>query len=421
LKTTAATAVSLPYIVPSSVLDAGGKTAPSNRIVIGCIGVGGKGTGDMVGLLNKPQTQIVAVCDVGTRQRNNARDIVNKKYGNKDCYTCNDFREIIERRDIDAVTIGTPDHWHAIPAIMAARAGKDIHCQKPLAHNIAEGRAICEAVKRYGVVWQTGSQQRSQRNFRHICELVRNGRIGKLHTVEVGLPTRWQQTCPPQPVQPVPQGFDYDLWLGPAPWAPYTKKRCQPLGWRWNYDYASGLITDWGAHHLDIAQWGMGTELTGPVEIEARQVRFGQGGLWNVANRYKVTYKYAEGYTLIVADTDKLRQGIRFIGTQGWVHIRRRGMDADPKSILDSVIGPNEIHLYKSDDHKANFLDCIRTRSQTAAPAEIGHRSVAIGHLGTIAMKTAQKLKWNPKKERFENNQDANKLLTRPTRTPWQL
>jgi len=212
------------------------------------------------------------------------------------------------------------------------------------------------------------------------------------------------------------------MWLGPAPWAPYTEKRCIPLGWRWIYDYASGIITDWGAHHLDIAQWGMGTEHTGPVEIQSEQVVFGQGGLWDVANRYKVTCKYAEGFTLIVADTDKLRQGIRFIGTDGWIHVNRgQGLDANPKSILDSFIGPNEIRLYRSDDHKQNFIDCVRTRAETVAPVEAAHRSVAIGHLCTIAMKTGRKLKWDPKKERFLGNEEANRLLSRPTRSPWHL
>jgi predicted dehydrogenase len=212
------------------------------------------------------------------------------------------------------------------------------------------------------------------------------------------------------------------MWLGPAPWAPYTEKRCLPLGWRWNYDYASGLITDWGAHHLDIAQWGMGTDYTGPVEIQAEDVVFGRGGLWNVANRYRVTCRYAEGFTLIVADTDKLRQGIRFIGAEGWVHISRSGgLDADPKSLLDSVIGPSEIRLYKSDDHKQNFIDCVRTRAETVAPVEVAHRSVAIGHLGTIAMKTGRKLKWDPKNERFIRDDGADRLLSRPMRSPWHL
>jgi predicted dehydrogenase len=419
---TTAAAIGFPYVVPSSVFGAEGSTAPSNRIVTGCIGVGGKGTGDMRGFMQKPEVRVVAVCDVQAGLRERARNMVNEHYGSNDCAAYNDFREIIARGDIDAVTIGTPDHWHAIPAVMAAKAGKDIHCQKPLAHNIGEGRAICDAVEKYGVVWQTGSQQRSQYNFRFACELVRNGRIGKVHTVEVGLPTRWQQTCPPQPVQPVPEGFDYEMWLGPAPWAPYTEKRCIPLGWRWVYDYASGLITDWGAHHLDIAQWGMGTELTGPVEIQAEQVIFGTGGLWNTANRYRVTCQYAEGFTLIVADTDKLLQGIRFIGDEGWVHVdRKHGVDTHPKSLLDSRIGPNEIRLYKSDDHIGNFLDCVRTRGETAAPAEIGHRSVAIGHLGTIAMKTGRKLKWDPQKERFIADDSANRLLTRPMRYPWRI
>jgi len=420
--TSAAAAIGFPYIVPASALGADGSIAPSNRITVGCIGTGGKGTGDMNGFLRKPQAHVIAVCDVETRNRNKARDIVNKKYGNRDCTAYNDFRKIIERDDIDAVSIATPDHWHAIPAIMAARAGKDIHCQKPLAHNIAEGRAICNTVKKHQVVWLTGSQQRSQKKFRRACELVRNNRIGKVHTVEVGLPTRWQQTCPPQPVQPIPEGFDYDLWLGPAPSAPYTKKRCMPLGWRWIYDYASGLITDWGAHHLDIAQWGMDTERTGPVEIQSEDVVFGTGGLWNTANRYRVTCKYQQGFTLIVADTDKLRQGIRFIGTDGWLHVSRSGgLNANPKSILESQIAPNEIHLYKSDDHIQNFIDCIHSRSETVAPVEVAHRSIAIGHLGTIAMKTGRKLSWDPKAEHFTNNDQANRLLWRPMRTPWRL
>ena len=418
----AAAAIGFPYIVPSSVLGANGSVAPGSRITMGFIGVGGKGTGDLNAFLQKPQVRILAVCDVNTASRSNARDIVNKKYLTQDCAAYNDFREIIARKDIDAVSIAAPDHWHAIPAVMAARAGKDIHCQKPLAHNIAEGRAVCDAVKKYGVVWLTGSQQRSQKKFRRACELVRNARIGKVHTVEVGLPTRWQQTCPPQPVQPVPQGFDYDMWLGPAPWAAYTEKRCMPLGWRWIYDYASGLITDWGAHHIDIAQWGMDTEHTGPAEIHAEDVVFGTGGIWNVANRYRVTCKYTQGFTLIIADTDKLRQGIRFIGADGWVHVNReQGLDTDPKSILDSAIGPDEIRLYKSDDHVQNFIDCVFSRAQTVAPVEVAHRSISVAHLGTIAMKTGRKLFWDPAAERFNNDDQANRLLSRPMRSPWRL
>ncbi len=374
----------------------------------------------MVAFLKKPEIQMLAVCDVYQHLRQRAKETVDKQYTNTDCTAYNDFREIIARNDIDAVSIGTPDHWHAIPAIMAARAGKDIHCQKPLAHNIAEGRAICNAVKRYNTVWLTGSQQRSQRNFRFACELVRNGRIGKVHTVEVGLPTRWQQTCPPQPVMPVPEGFDYNMWLGPAPWAPYTEKRVAPLGWRWIYDYASGLITDWGAHHLDIAQWGMGTEYTGPIEIEGKGL-FGTHGIWNTAYRYKVTCKFAEGFTLILADTDKLTQGIRFRGTDGWVHIRRGDLTTEPKSLITTRFTPNDIRLYKSDDHKQNFIDCIRTRQQTVAPVEVAHRSITLGHLATIAVKTEKKLIWNPQQERFTNDKNANRLLARPTRSPWRL
>jgi len=414
-------AAAFPYVIRPSALGLCATTAPSNRIAVGCIGTGGKGTGDMNAFLQSPGVQVLAVCDVLTANRLKARDIVNKRYGNTNCADYSDFRRIIDRRDIDAVTIGTCDHWHAIPAVTAAASGKDIFCQKPLAHNIAEGRAICRAVEKYQVIFQTGSQQRSQKSFRRACELVRNGRIGKVHTVEVGLPTRWVQTCGPQPTMPVPEGFDYDTWLGPAPWAPYTEKRCIPLGWRWNYDYASGIITDWGAHHLDIAQWGMGTEHTGPVEIEPLEWLFPPDGLWNVAIRYNVRCRFAEGFTLVVADTDKLRQGIRFIGGEGWVHINRHRLSAEPLSVLKSAIKPSETILYESDDHIGNFLDCVRSRCRTVAPAQVAHRSVAIGHLATIAMKLGRKLRWDPAKERFLNDTEADRLIARTTRIPWRL
>jgi predicted dehydrogenase len=219
---------------------------------------------------------------------------------------------------------------------------------------------------------------------------------------------------------PVPDGFDYDMWLGPAPLAPYTEKRVAPLGWRWIYDYASGLITDWGAHHLDIVQWGMGTEHTGPVEIKGRGL-FGTEGIWNTAYRYRVICEFAEGFTLILADTDKLTQGIRFHGTEGWVHIRRSGLTTEPESLMTTRFGYRDIRLYRSDDHKQNFIDCVRTRRQTVAPIEVAHRSISIGHLATIAVKTGRKLKWDPEQERFTNDDDANRLLSRPIRSPWRL
>ena len=407
----------LPYLIPSSALGKDGSVAPSNRIVIGVIGTGGQGTSDLRGFLNKDEVQVVAVCDVDTNHRNQARDRVNTKYGNRDCATYNDFREVIGRSDIDAVLLALPDQWHAIIAIMAARAGKDIHAQKPLAYNIAEGRAIVDAVKQYGVVWQTGSQQRSDRRFRFACELVRNGRIGEVGTVKVGLPNlnsiHGNDTQP----APVPSGFDYDMWLGPAPWAPYNPGRCH-WNFRWISDYSGGQITDWAGHHCDIAQWGMGTELTSPVEIEGTGV-FPRTGLHDTVENYRFTGKYAEGFTMIVAGA--FSRGVRFEGSDGWIFVNRSKIDAHPKSLLNSAIGPDEIHLYKSDDHKQNFLDCVRTRSRTVAPVEVAHRSIMIGHLGVIALKLGRKVKWDPGKERFINDPEADRLLSRPMRSPWHL
>lgn len=425
---TAVGTICFPYIVPSSALGKAGNVAPSNRIVMGCIGVGGKrpggqGTVDLRGFLGRDEVQVIAVCDVDENHRKWARDIVNGKYGNKDCSTHNDFRELLARDDIDAVSIVLPDHWHTIPAVIAARSGKDIFSQKPLAYTIAEGRAICDAVKKYGAVWQTGNSMRSSRNVRFVCELVRNGRVGKVHTVKVGLPNlnriadngdRIRRETKPTPV---PEGFDYDMWLGPAPWTPYSPGRCH-WNFRWVSDYSGGQITDWAGHYCDVAQWGMGTELTGPIEIEGKGV-FPSDSLFDTVENYQFVCKYAEGFTMIVAG--HFTDGVRFEGSDGWVFVSAGGMDAHPKSLLDSVIGADEIRLYKSNDHKGNFLDCIRTRSETASPAEVAQRSVSVGHLGLIAIEMGCKLKWEPKKELFVEDCEANRLLSRPMRSPWHL
>ena len=418
----------LPYIVRSSAWGKAGSVAPSNRITMGCIGVGGnrpggQGTVDLRGFLGRDEVQVVAVCDVDTVHRNRACEIVNQKYGNKDCSTYGDFRELLARDDIDAVSLVLPDHWHAIPAVMAARAGKDIFSQKPLAYNIAEGRAICDAVKKYGVVWQTGNSLRSARNVRFVCELARNGRIGKVHTVKVGLPRfnniadngdRIRRDTAPSTA---PEGLDYDMWLGPAPWVRYSPGRCH-WNFRWVKDYSGGQITDWAGHYCDIAQWGMGTELTGPVEIEGKGV-FPTGPLFDTVEDYEFTCTYAEGFTMMVAG--HLPAGVRFEGSDGWVSVSAQGMDAGPKSLLDSVIGADETHLYESNDHKGNFIDCIWTRSETVSPAEIAQRSVSVGHLGVIAIMRGRKLRWDPQKERFLNDEQANRMLSRPMRSPWHL
>jgi len=418
----------LPYVVPSSALGKAGSVAPSNRITMGCIGVGGKrpggqGTVDLQGFLGRNEVRVVAVCDVDAVHRRWARETVNQKYGSQDCVTYRDFRELLGHHDIDAISSVLPDHWHAIAAVTAARAGKDIFSQKPLAYTIAEGRAICDAVTRYGVVWQTGNSLRSSRNVRFVCELVRNGRIGKVHAVKVGLPNAnniadngdriSRETKPMR----APKGLDYGMWLGPAPWVPYSPGRCH-WNFRWIQDYSGGQITDWAGHYCDVAQWGMDTELTGPVEVEGRGV-FPTGPLFDTVESYEFRCKYAGGVTMIVAG--HFPAGVRFEGSDGWVSVSAQGMEAGPKSLLDSVIGADEVHLYESNDHKGNFLDCIRTRSETVSPAEIAQRSVSVGHLGVIAITLGRKLRWEPEKERFLGDEQANRMLTRPMRSPWHL
>ncbi|MHC4071351.1 MAG: Gfo/Idh/MocA family protein [Planctomycetota bacterium] len=411
--TTSGAALALPAIVPASVFGAG---APSNRIVMGAIGVGSQGTGDMRGFLSKSEVQMVAVCDVDKKHRENAKKIVDQKYGNTDCKAYLDFRELIGRGDLDAVQLALPDQWHAIPSIEAARAGLDIHGQKPLARSIREGRAICDAVNRYGRVWQTGSQQRSDFKFRRACELVRNGRIGKILKIEVGLPTGGGTDV--KPVVEIPNGLNWDLWLGPAPYVPY--RGVVHWNWRWIMDYSGGQLTDWAGHHIDIAHWGMGWDRTGPVEIEGKG-NYPSEGLYNVATEYKFTCKYADGRVMTAANNQQLTQGAKWYGETGWIHVNRGGLRASDEKILREEIGPNETRLYESRDHKQNFLDCVKSRRLTICPVEVGHRSISVALLGEIAMLTGRKIKWDPETEQIAGDAEASALLGRSYREPWVL
>ncbi len=424
-----AVAVALPYIIPSSALGVGGAVAPSNRITVGCIGVGRMGTDDMRELLGFEEVQVLAVCDVDANRRETAKKLVEDRYAGdrasgvyQGCALYNDYRELLARDDIDAVSIVTPDHWHALPAIAAAKAGKDIFLQKPLTLAIEEGRVLSDTVRRYGRVFQTGSQQRSDQRFRFACELARNERIGKLHTVKVGFGT--DPPCGIEPPMPVPEELDYNFWLGPAPWKPYTEKRVHPQkgygrpGWLRISDYGSGMMTGWGSHHLDQAQWGMGAEYTGPVEIVGRG-EYPREGLWDVHGPFDLEYTYADGVRVLCSN--KYRGGITFEGTDGWVWVTRGAMDAQPKSLLTTIIGPGEIHLYESKNHKGNFLECIRSQSETVAPVEIAHRSCTTCILGDMAMRLERKLRWDPARERFVDDPEADRLLNRPMRAPWQL
>ena len=430
LKSSAAavTGFLVPTIVPASVF---GADAPSNRIAIGFVGVGRMGMGDLRELLGFREAQIVAVCDVDTNRTKNAQKTVEARYGKqspggtyKGCRTYGDYRELVTQDDIDAVCVVTPDHWHALPCIAAAKAGKDIFLQKPLTLTIREGRVLSDTVRRYKRIFQVGSQQRSDARWRQACELVRNGRIGKLHTVKVGFGT--DPGTGPEPPMPVPDNLDYDFWLGPAPWAAYTEKRVHPKtgygrpGWLRIAAYGAGMITGWGAHHNDIAQWGMGTEYTGPVEIQG-QTEYPKDGLWDVHGDFSIEYTYAHGVKVICTDNKKNKQGVLFEGSEGWVYVKRGQIDAQPKNLLTSTIGPDEIRLYKSNNHKANWLECIKSRAETIAPVEIGHRSCTVCLLGEIAMRLGRKLKWDPDTEQFIGDEMANRMLWRPMRSPWRL
>jgi len=419
---TAAAGLAAPWIVPASALGGEGRAAPSDRIVMGCIGVGSKGRGNLHAFLNRGDVQMVAVCDVDAGRRGRAKQEVEDFYAAAagadayaGCEAYRDFRDLLARDDIDAVMIATPDHWHALPVIEAARAGKDMYCEKPLSLTIAEGRAMSDAVRRYGRVFQTGSQQRSDGRFRQACELVRNGRIGRLHTMTAGLPTG--HAIEPQPTMPVPEGFDYGFWLGPSPWAPYTEKRCH-YQFRWIFDYSGGQVTDWGAHHVDIAQWGHGSEMTGPVAVEGRG-EFPENGLYNTAVNFRFTCTYADGVRLVV--TNRAPNGVRFEGDAGWVFVKRGGIDAEPKGLLSERIGPHEVRLYASHNHVGNFLDCVRSRRVTVAPIEAAHRSISICHLGNIAMLLERKVRWDPERERVVGDAEADRLRSREMREPWRL
>ena len=441
LRTAAATvAVSgFPTIIPASALGSERRPGANSRITIGVIGTGNQGFNDIRSMITDERVQIVAVCDVNRESagywngaiggREPGRKLVEKYYADKaptgtykGCVAYEDFRDLLARRDIDAVQIVTPDHWHAIQVIAACKAGKDIYCQKPLSLTISQGRAMANAVKKHHRVLQTGSQQRSDKNFRHACELVRNGRIGKLQTVRCGLPGGHPdlgKTGDRKQPEPVPAGFNYDLWLGPAPFAPYCPARTH-VNFRWNLDYSGGQLTDWGGHHPDIAQWGMNTEQTGPVEIRnAKGVFPPRSEVWNTATEYSFECVYADGVKLIVSDKNEM--GVTFEGTDGKIFVTRGKYRTEPASLWDSQIAPSEVHLYESNDHFRNFIDCVLSRKEPIAPCEVAHRSISIAHLGNIAMQLGRDLKWDPRRERFASDAEANKMLSRPYRAPWKL
>jgi predicted dehydrogenase len=417
--TTAAFAAAFaPQIVPSSVLGLGGATSPNARITVGFIGTGDHGVNWNLGpYLRHKDAQVVAACDVDSKRLFRAQETINDRYKNEDCFTTKDFREILSRKDIDAVMISTPDHWHTLISILAIQAGKDVQCEKPTL-TINEGKVLINAVRKHKKVFQTSTEDRAVPEYHRMAELVRNGRIGKLQRIEVILPRQPQQAGDPTP-QPVPKELDYEMWLGPAPFAPYTRDRVH-WNFRWIWDYSGGIICDWGAHLFDTAQWANDTERSGPVEVEGTGTHW-EGGLYNTVKDYDVTYRYANG---VVMTCKPGNPSIKFVGTEGWVGNTgwRGSVQASSQKILDSQIGAGELHLYTNPKGEHDdFLQCVKSRKDPYFPVDIGHRVSTVCHLANIAIKLGRKLKWNPESELFVGDDEANKMLDRLRRDPWQL
>jgi predicted dehydrogenase len=433
--------LAFPAIVPSSVF---GQNAPSNRINIGAIGVGRISRAhDLPGIWQHDVSRIMAVCDLDSNRVELGKAFINAHYAETTGKPYNGvtgyhrYQDLLANKDIDAVVISTPDHQHALCAVAAVRAGKDVYLQKPASLTIAEGRYLSDTVQKSGRIFQIGSQQRSWKQFHRACELVRNGRIGQLKHVEIGLPG--DPSGPEAPEIPVPKNLNYDAWLGSTPVKYYTEMRVHPQadfgrpGWLRCEQFGAGMITGWGAHHVDTAHWGMDTERTGPIEIWGT-AEFPTSGLWDVHGKFKTDAIYANGMTMSISGD--YPNGIKFYGSEGWIFVTRDELvtPSDPGSpaaaeplvasnpkILTSVIGANEIHLYESAEHHGNWLDCIRSRKETAAPVEIAHRACSTCLLHHIAMKTKRRLHWDPAKERFMNDDAANAMLSRPQRAPYTL
>jgi len=362
----------------------------------------------------------LAVCDVDAKHRLRAKQTMDSTYRNNDCAAYNDFREILSRDDVDTVLIATPDHWHAILSIEAAKAGKDIYCEKPISLTIAEGRAVADTMKRYSTVYQSGTQRRSNACFRFGVDIARSGMLGRLHTLHCYYHNG--PTCPPQKIEPIPKGFNYDRWLGPAPYEAYTPRRCHG-SFRWIYDYSGGQLTDLGAHFNDLAQWANDSEYTGPIEYEGR-AEFPRDGLFNTPVRFEVIATYADGVKMIYHDETEPGRGPRgnkFVGTEGWVSVDDTGkITASSDAIMQKVKMSQRGYEYMMGHHR-NFLDCVKTRSLPISNAEVSHRSVTTCHAGNICLRLGRKLRWDPEKERFLNDETANRMMVRTTRAPWSL
>ncbi len=437
----AAGSIIMPAVVPSTVF---GRNAPSGKINIGLIGCGRMGREDMLNTIRFERARLVAVCDVDSKRMADGKELAENFYRDKtgssgyvDVKMYDDYREMLLNTDIDAVIISTPDHWHEQPAMEAALAGKDIYLQKPNSLTVAAGRQMSDVVRRQGVILQVGTQQRSSEQFRVAAELVRNGRIGRLRTVKVGLPG--DPGGPVFPEMPVPPNLNFDMWLGSTPVVPYTENGVHPQdgygrpGWLRIENYGSGMITGWGQHHFDSAAWGMDTEYTGPVTVQA-VAEFPKSGTWNVHGDFMVKAEYENGITMYTSGG--FPNGIRYEGADGWIFVSRgaytatasdpveadasrRALDASDPEILKATPGPGEINLYRSADHYENWLDCIVSRKEPICNVETGHRACTVCLVSHIAMKIPGELRWNPRAERFIDNDAANAMLSRPQRYPY--
>lgn len=414
----AGAAIGFPTIIPARALGQDGAAAAGSRVTLGFIGLGRHGLEtNLRDALGAMDAQVVALCDC------DAAHLAAAKAEAADAKTYADWRELIARDDIDAIVISTPDHWHAPMALAALRAGKDVLCENPLSLTVREGRLVSDAAARGGRICMVASEFRAMTQFHQAAQLVRNRRIGKLQTVRMAMGSSPEKPGDPTP-QPVPQGLDYEMWLGPAPWAPYTADRVH-YNFRWILDYSGGQLTDWGGHFFDLAHWAMDTEKSGPVSVEG-EGEFLSEGLFNTAQTFSIEYEYAGGVRVIASDQDEAvgtDGAIRFEGDQGWLCADYYGgLTASSPQLLKSVILPEETHLYTNLKREVrNFIDCVKSRREPYYPVEAGHRAATVAHLGNIAMQLGRKLEWDPAREDFKNDAEASRMLGRVMREPWTL
>jgi len=405
----AGAALAAPWVITSTALGGEGKPPASERITMGAIGLGGRGTHDLQAFIANDDVQVVALCDVKQARREAVKKLVDQKYGNSDCATYRDLRELLARDDIDAVLVATGDNWHSMAAILAGRAGKDMYCEKPMSVTVAEGRALVETMRRYGIIFQCGTQRRSVGRFKYAVDLARSGKLGELKELYAEkAPPEWFKyhpyaTLPPEP-EPPPEEIDWDMWLGPAAWRPYNKTYLTRQFWMCNFDFSGGMLTEWGSHTVDLCQWANDADATGPVEFELAEGT--------------VIARYANGVKLIFED-GKWPLHVRFVGTEGWIYADDDGtVEAEPKSLLaDKKFGKG----YPQNDHVRNFLDCVKSRHQPVAPAEGAHRANSACQVANICLELGRKLQWDPQNERFVGDPMADRKLARAMRQPWRL